>query len=203
MRDRLEYLRTQLPLETAILILLIGSTFWLGSVNPTAWFVAWGAAAFINFGFSFQDKAKPLLACAIAASAIGMLRTVLFFDLRGTDLAGQALISALLAAVPAVMLGLNHKKWIAIVSMVLIAVPVLDHVYAAPPDLYSTPIGRFFLGELVLRVGTLALIGIALARWSQFTKEPEQGVAPQSATRSEADSEGGDKPQPESEARSR
>jgi len=31
----------------------------------------------------------------------------------------------------------------------------------------------------------------------------EQGVAPQSATRSESDSEGGDKPQPESEARSR
>lgn len=33
--------------------------------------------------------------------------------------------------------------------------------------------------------------------------KPEQGVAPQSATRSESDSEGGDKPQPESEARSR
>ncbi len=35
------------------------------------------------------------------------------------------------------------------------------------------------------------------------TKEGEQGVAPQSATRSESDSEGGDKPQPESEARPR
>ena len=34
-------------------------------------------------------------------------------------------------------------------------------------------------------------------------KPAEQGVAPQSATRSEPDSEGGDKPQPESEARSR
>ena len=34
-------------------------------------------------------------------------------------------------------------------------------------------------------------------------KNGEQGVAPQSATRSESKSEGGDKPQPESEARSR
>jgi hypothetical protein len=33
--------------------------------------------------------------------------------------------------------------------------------------------------------------------------EAEQGVAPQSATRSESNSEGGDKPQPESEERSR
>ena len=35
------------------------------------------------------------------------------------------------------------------------------------------------------------------------TKEPEQGVAPQSATRPESKSEGRDKPQPESEGRSR
>jgi hypothetical protein len=33
--------------------------------------------------------------------------------------------------------------------------------------------------------------------------QAEQGVAPQSATRSESDSEGDDNPQPESEARSR
>ena len=37
----------------------------------------------------------------------------------------------------------------------------------------------------------------------RIEQEAEQGVAPQSATRSESDSEGGDKPQPESEARSR
>ena len=35
------------------------------------------------------------------------------------------------------------------------------------------------------------------------TQKAEQGVAPQSATRSKSDSEGGDKPQLESEARSR
>jgi hypothetical protein len=34
-------------------------------------------------------------------------------------------------------------------------------------------------------------------------QQGEQGVAPQSATRSESDSEGGDKPQPESKARPR
>jgi hypothetical protein len=39
-------------------------------------------------------------------------------------------------------------------------------------------------------------------RKAEFTKA-EQGVAPQSATRSELESEGGDKPQPESEPRPR
>jgi tetratricopeptide (TPR) repeat protein len=38
---------------------------------------------------------------------------------------------------------------------------------------------------------------------AELKTNSEQGVAPQSATRSESDSEGGDKPQPESEARSR
>jgi hypothetical protein len=37
----------------------------------------------------------------------------------------------------------------------------------------------------------------------QNPTKAQQGVAPQSATRSESDSEGGDKPQPESETRSR
>ena len=37
----------------------------------------------------------------------------------------------------------------------------------------------------------------------EITEEAEQGVAPQSATRSESNSEGGDKPQPESEPRPR
>jgi len=36
-----------------------------------------------------------------------------------------------------------------------------------------------------------------------YVSNSEQGVAPQSATRSESNSEGGDKPQPESEERSR
>jgi hypothetical protein len=38
---------------------------------------------------------------------------------------------------------------------------------------------------------------------TEENKNGQQGVAPQSATRSESDSKGGDKPQPESEARSR
>jgi hypothetical protein len=41
-----------------------------------------------------------------------------------------------------------------------------------------------------------------VSKWQQNNKA-EQGVAPQSATRSESNSEGGNKPQPESEARSR
>ena len=40
-------------------------------------------------------------------------------------------------------------------------------------------------------------------RFAEESDQGQQGVAPQSATRSESDSEGGDKPQPESEARSR
>jgi hypothetical protein len=45
----------------------------------------------------------------------------------------------------------------------------------------------------------------AMAKYlaSKEEKEAEQGVAPQSATRSESGSEGNDKPEPESEARSR
>lgn len=42
-----------------------------------------------------------------------------------------------------------------------------------------------------------------LARYNAKIKEVEQGVAPQSATRSESESEGGDKPQPESKPRPR
>ncbi|MEP4173023.1 MAG: hypothetical protein ABJO26_15145 [Luteolibacter sp.] len=43
----------------------------------------------------------------------------------------------------------------------------------------------------------------AYLRTLEANQEAEQGVAPQSATRSESDSEVGDKPQPDSEERSR
>lgn len=43
----------------------------------------------------------------------------------------------------------------------------------------------------------------ALATAKAETKNAQQGVAPQSATRSELESQGGDKPQPESEERAR
>lgn len=43
----------------------------------------------------------------------------------------------------------------------------------------------------------------AIATFAPKNKNTEQGVAPQSATRSESDSDGGDKPQPESEPRPR
>jgi hypothetical protein len=51
-------------------------------------------------------------------------------------------------------------------------------------------------------LGCVALY-IAIASGLFDNQQGEQGVAPQSATRSESKPEGGDKPQPESEARSR
>lgn len=61
---------------------------------------------------------------------------------------------------------------------------------------------------IVALFGLLALIsvGAAVSSAIKFTSEiriAEQGIAPQSATRSESKSEGGDKPQPESKPRPR
>ena len=54
------------------------------------------------------------------------------------------------------------------------------------------------------RTEPTAPVKLRTLREAQDTKnQAEQGVAPQSATRSESDKEGGDKPQPESETRPR
>ena len=68
--------------------------------------------------------------------------------------------------------------------------------------------GRWALGFTDARAGRNLLAKIATAygipaKHTVDQTKGEQGVAPQSATRSESKSEGGDKPQPESEARSR
>lgn len=175
--DRFTYLRQRLPMESVMLCGLIVMTFILGSANPVAWIFAWCLALFLNLSVQTQDKAKPFLACAIAVAAIAMVRVMLFVDLRGTPVAGQALIKAIIPLIPAVMLSVDHKKWIAIVALILVSIPVIDHMLVRPPGLFSTGAGRFLLAELLLRIGALALIGIALTRWSQFAKKAEQDAS--------------------------
>jgi len=58
-----------------------------------------------------------------------------------------------------------------------------------------------FEKQLIEKIGSIDRLRISDEQ-AEVTKA-EQGVAPQSATRSESDSEGGDKSQPESEGRSR
>lgn len=194
-------MRQRLPLESLILCGLVVVTFILGSANPTAWIFAWGLALFLNLGVQTQDKARPFLACAIAVAAIAMVRVMLFVDLRGTEVAGQALIKAIIPLIPAVMLSVDHKRWIAIIALILVGIPIIDHIVVRPPGLFSTGAGRFLVAELILRIGAIELIGITLVRWSQFTAKPEQDGADQPATAPESEVDGDDNPKPESEVR--
>ena len=71
------------------------------------------------------------------------------------------------------MLSVDHKKWIGFVALILVGLPVLDHLVLLQPGIFSSGAGRFLLAELILRIGSLALIVIALTRWSQFTTEKQ------------------------------
>ena len=78
------------------------------------------------------------------------------------------------------------------------------------PKRWSTEFNRLTMhrGQVIIPLGDtwahLTRVPESNGRQDQATdKQAEQGVAPQSATRSESDPESGDKPQPESEPRPR
>ena len=80
----------------------------------------------------------------------------------------------------------------------------LDPMYIRVEDQWDWKASEKYIVEGGELTATVTVLGRELRGVLAPKKQPaEQGVAPQSATRPESDSEGGDKPQPESEPRPR